>query len=85
MLRVNLCWCRYDKFAVDITDALKHGNGGQHELIARVYDPTDSAHIPLGKQRKSPVKKDIWYVGTEGIWQTVWLERVSFFPPLASV
>ncbi|EIE19334.1 hypothetical protein COCSUDRAFT_44686 [Coccomyxa subellipsoidea C-169] len=67
----------YDKFAVDITDALKHGNGGQHELIVRAYDPTDSAHIPLGKQRKSPVKKDIWYVGTEGIWQTVWLERVA--------
>ncbi|EIE19333.1 hypothetical protein COCSUDRAFT_58627 [Coccomyxa subellipsoidea C-169] len=65
----------YDKFAVDITDALKHGNSGQHELIVRVYDPTDSAHIPLGKQRKN--NGGIFYMGTEGIWQTVWLERVS--------
>ncbi len=68
---------------MDITDALKHGNGGKHELIVRVYDPTDSAHIPLGKQRKN--NGGIFYMGTEGIWQTVWLERVWFHLPCISV
>ena len=67
---------RYDKFNVDVTDALKLGKDGVHELIVRVYDPTDSAHIPLGKQRRNPPPMNIWYTGTEGIWQTVWLERV---------
>ncbi|BDA43732.1 probable beta-glucuronidase [Coccomyxa sp. Obi] len=66
----------YDKFNVDMSGALKYGNNGNHTVIVRVYDPTDSAHIPLGKQRRSPSTRSIWYLGTEGIWQTVWLELV---------
>lgn len=68
---------------MDITAALAKGDGGedgQHELIVRVYDPTDSAHIPLGKQRRNPPPKNIWYLGTEGIWQTVWMEAVRPLP-----
>jgi hypothetical protein len=65
---------RYDSFSFDITDALtRHG---QHELIVRVLDPTDHAHIPLGKQRANPDPKGIVYQGTAGIWQTVWIEPV---------
>nr|WP_107057494.1 PA14 domain-containing protein [Streptomyces sp. NRRL S-646] len=66
----------YDKFGVDITDALKPGR--TQELIVGVYDPTDAAtgeNPPLGKQRLDP--GGIWYTPTSGIWQTVWMEPVA--------
>ncbi|WP_369198467.1 PA14 domain-containing protein [Streptomyces djakartensis] len=66
----------YDKFAADITDALKPGRS--QELIVGVYDPTDAAsgeNPPLGKQRLDP--SGIWYTPSSGIWQTVWLEPVA--------
>ncbi|GHF41981.1 PA14 domain-containing protein [Streptomyces griseosporeus] len=66
----------YDKFAADITDALKPGR--TQELIVGVYDPTDAANgenPPLGKQRLDP--SGIWYTPSSGIWQTVWLEPVA--------
>ncbi len=69
--------CRYDKFSYDITDALTNGTDGTHELIVGVYDPTEFAHIPLGKQRHNVPSTDIFYTATSGIWQTVWLEPVS--------
>ena len=69
--------CRYDKFSYDITDALTKGTAGTHELIIGVYDPTEFAHIPLGKQRHNVPSTDIFYSATSGIWQTVWLEPVS--------
>jgi hypothetical protein len=69
--------CRYDKFSFDITDALTKGDeSGNHELIVRVFDPTEYAHIPLGKQRMHVPYRDIYYTGTAGIWQTVWIEAV---------
>ena len=69
---------RYDKFSYDITGALaKAGRSGVHELIVRVFDPTEFAHIPLGKQRlHAPGTNTIFYTGSSGIWQTVWLEPV---------
>jgi hypothetical protein len=69
---------RYDKFSYDITGALaKAGRAGAHELIVRVFDPTEFAHIPLGKQRlHAPGTNTIFYTGSSGIWQTVWLEPV---------
>lgn len=66
----------YDKFGVDVTDALKPGRS--QELIVGVYDPTDAAsgeNPPLGKQRLDP--SGIWYTPTSGIWQTVWMEPVA--------
>jgi beta-galactosidase/beta-glucuronidase len=60
----------YDPFSFDITDALK--DKMEHELIVRVYDPSDAGFQPRGKQVREP--KGIWYTPTTGIWQTVWLE-----------
>ena len=61
----------YDAFSLDITDQL---NGGLNELIVNVYDPTNAANPPLGKQRLNGT--GIWYTPASGIWQTVWLEPV---------
>jgi hypothetical protein len=62
----------YDEATYDITSQIT-GNGAQ-ELIVRVYDPTDGAGIPRGKQTLSP--GGIMYTATSGIWQPVWLEPV---------
>jgi hypothetical protein len=42
--------------------------------IVAVTDPTDSGGQPRGKQVLKP--GGIFYWGTSGIWQTVWLEPV---------
>ncbi|MEU0696917.1 PA14 domain-containing protein [Streptomyces niveus] len=66
----------YDRFSVDITDALKPGR--TQELIVGVYDPTDAAdgeNPPMGKQRLDP--SGIFYTSSSGIWQTVWMEPVA--------
>src|SRR4051812_31877488 len=61
-----------DPFSFDITDALKEG---KNELQVRVWDPTDAAAQPRGKQVSKP--GGIWYTPVSGIWQTVWLEPVA--------
>src|SRR4051794_25778500 len=61
-----------DPFSLDVTDALKDG---PNELVVRVWDPTDAAAQPRGKQVSKP--GGIWYTPVSGIWQTVWLEPVS--------
>ena len=67
----------YNPFSFDITDALSAG--GSQTLTVRVWDPTDTAAQPRGKQVLDP--KGIWYTAVTGIWQTVWLEPV----PAASI
>jgi beta-galactosidase/beta-glucuronidase len=62
----------YDPFTCDITDTLKAGT--EQELVVAVWDPTDSALQPRGKQVLNP--NGIWYTAVSGIWQTVWLEPV---------
>jgi len=62
----------YDAATYDITARIT-GNGPQ-ELIVRVYDPTDAAGIPRGKQTLYP--GGIMYTSCSGIWQPVWLEPV---------
>ncbi|HEV2696151.1 MAG TPA: glycoside hydrolase family 2 TIM barrel-domain containing protein [Verrucomicrobiae bacterium] len=62
----------YDPASYDITPYL-NGKGSQ-ELIVRVYDPTDNAGEPRGKQTLHP--HGIMYTSTSGIWQPVWLEPV---------
>jgi len=62
----------YDPFSFDITDRV--AAGGNHELVLRVFDPTDDDAVPRGKQVLNP--GGIFYTPTSGIWQTVWLEAV---------
>ena len=62
----------YNPFSFDITDAL---NGGENELVVKVYDPTDAGHQQRGKQVLET--QGFWYTATSGIWQTVWLEPVN--------
>jgi hypothetical protein len=64
----------YDKFSVDVTDALK-GTGPQ-ELIVWAEDLTDATWQPIGKQRQQS-DRGIFYQGSSGIWQTVWMEPVA--------
>ncbi|MGL5864243.1 MAG: LamG-like jellyroll fold domain-containing protein [Dermatophilaceae bacterium] len=63
----------YDKFSVDVTDALR-GTGPQ-ELIVWAEDLTDATGQPVGKQRRQS-GRDVFYQGSSGIWQTVWMEPV---------
>ncbi|MBX9584392.1 MAG: beta-galactosidase [Gemmataceae bacterium] len=60
-----------DPFSFDVTDALTDGKG---EVVVRVWDPTDTASQPRGKQVMKP--GGIWYTPVTGIWQTVWMEPV---------
>ncbi len=62
----------YVPFSFDITDFLKNG---KNKLDLRIYDPTDKAMQPRGKQASK--SHGFWYTSTTGIWQTVWLEPVS--------
>jgi len=61
-------------FSVDITDFLQEG---EQVLVLRVYDPLEDELIPRGKQFWEEKPRVIWYTGTSGIWQTVWLEKVN--------
>jgi len=63
----------YDEFSLDITDALKAD--AKQDLVVSVADPTDTGSQPRGKQVLKP--GGIFYWGTSGIWQTVWLEPVA--------
>lgn len=63
----------YDPFSFDITDALQAV--GTQEITVSVWDPTDAAPQPHGKQVLKP--QGIFYTAVTGIWQTVWLEPVN--------
>ncbi|WP_270070922.1 AbfB domain-containing protein [Streptomonospora mangrovi] len=62
----------YDRFSLDVTDALREGD---NEVVVGVHDPTDAGSQPVGKQRDEP--GGIFYTSYTGIWQTVWLEPVA--------
>jgi len=64
----------YDPFSFDITEAVVD-RGQEQELVVAVWDPTDAAPNPRGKQVRRP-DKGIFYTSSSGIWQTVWLEPV---------
>ena len=64
----------YDPFYFDITDTLRAS--GTNELVVGVWDPADASPYPRGKQVRKP-DQGIFYTGTSGIWQTVWLEPVA--------
>ncbi len=63
----------YLPFSYDVTPFLT--KSGPQELIVRVFDATDDAGEPRGKQSIHPA--GIMYTPTTGIWQTVWLEPVA--------
>ena len=63
-----------DPFTFDITPYLKAE--GEQELQVAVYDPCNRGGQPTGKQTLNP--GSIWYTSCSGIWQTVWLEPVSY-------
>ncbi len=63
----------YDPFSINITDYLDRKKN--HEILVRIWDPTDKGTQPRGKQVSEP--GGIWYTPTTGIWQTVWMEPVS--------
>jgi len=63
----------YDSFSFDVTDALVPA--GTNEIVVSVWDPTDASPNPRGKQVRKP-DQGIFYTGSSGIWQTVWLEPV---------
>jgi hypothetical protein len=48
--------------------------GSAQEVVVAVWDPTDTALNPRGKQVLNP--NGIWYTAVTGIWQTVWIEPV---------
>ena len=62
----------YDSFSFNITPFL---NGKNQQLTVRVWDPTNDAQQPRGKQQNDP--EGIFYTPVTGIWQTVWLEPVN--------
>jgi beta-galactosidase/beta-glucuronidase len=62
-------------FHADITDVL-HTSGPQVVTVLVEDDPHDLTK-PRGKQDWQLEPHSIWYPRTTGIWQTVWLERVS--------
>ena len=62
----------YTEFSADITNALR--SSGTQELTVRVEDRNETNTFPVGKQRNSPA--GLFYTGSSGIWQTVWIEPV---------
>jgi hypothetical protein len=64
----------FDGFDVDITDTLQPGD---NTLIVSAWNPmvikSPDAQV-VGKQREHP--SHIFYTGSTGIWQSVWLEPV---------
>lgn len=64
----------HTSFSVDVTEYLTEG---MQEVTVRVYDPLLDEEIPRGKQFWEKQPRGIWYTGSTGIWQTVWLECIS--------
>ncbi len=62
----------YLPFDLDITHAV-HAGSNVVELC--VFDPSEQGTQLRGKQRIR--RGNMWYTAQSGIWQTVWLERVS--------
>lgn len=61
-------------FSFEITDIVKMN--AENEIVVRVEDDAQDLEIPRGKQYWKPHSEGIFYTGTTGIWQTVWLEQL---------
>lgn len=62
----------YDPFTFDVTEALRPGR--TQEILVRAEDAGNAGFGPNGKQARDP--SGIFYTGSSGIWQTVWIEAV---------
>ena len=62
----------FTEFSADITRALRPGS--LQQLTVRVEDRNETNPFPVGKQRNRP--EGLFYTGSSGIWQTVWIEPV---------
>jgi len=65
----------YTPFCIEITRYLNE-SAPQTVVVCAEDDPTELSK-PRGKQDWQLLPHSIWYPRTSGIWQTVWLERVS--------
>lgn len=61
-------------FSLEIT---QHVNRQVNLIVVRVQDFPKDLSLPRGKQFWKPESESIFYTGTTGIWQTVWLEALS--------
>lgn len=61
----------YTPFSFDVTPFLQH----QNALLVKVLDDSEYGEYPYGKQHVE--SKGMFYHGTSGIWQDVWLEDVG--------
>ena len=50
---------------------------GENVITVRVTDDAFNLELPRGKQFWKPESEGIFYTGSTGIWQTVWLEQVA--------
>ena len=64
----------HTSFTADITSALDPS--GQQVVVVRAEDSPHDLRQPRGKQDWQREPHAIWYDGTSGIWQPVWLEEV---------
>lgn len=63
----------HTSFTFDITECV---HAGENLLAVRVQDEPQNLELPRGKQFWKGKSENIFYTGTTGIWQTVWLEKV---------
>lgn len=63
----------HTSFTFDITELIKDG---ENTLTVRAVDEPLNLELPRGKQFWKGKSENIFYTGTTGIWQTVWLEEV---------
>ena len=60
---------------LDISREIVYGK--ENTIVVRVTDDAFNLEIPRGKQYWKPQSEGIFYTGTTGIWQTVWIEQVA--------
>jgi hypothetical protein len=65
----------YTPFSVDVTDLVE--GAPRIEIVLRAEDDPQDLAKPRGKQDWQLEPHSIWYPRTTGVWQTVWMERVS--------
>ena len=65
----------YTPFTVDMTYFVSPGEPAT--IVVRAEDDPQDLAKPRGKQDWQLEPHSIWYPRTTGIWQTVWMERVS--------
>jgi beta-galactosidase/beta-glucuronidase len=67
----------YTPFSADITDLVARDGTRPSEIVVHASDDPADLGKPRGKQDWQLEPHSIWYPRTTGIWQTVWVERVS--------